>query len=282
MFCSSPSAVFETAWFEKAWREDRFETWFQPIVSTNGTGNSAGPQSVLGHECVVRLIDGRMYGAAEIFEAAGSHDEAAFEAHTRRLAIRAAASQRTASPHSEDGLYFLSFPASTIRNADSCIKTTLDALDGSGMSPGTIVFEVMESCLAGDPGYARRIRDFIGRSGFGFALNDAGTCADSLQMVCDLEPEYITLDSSLVHNVERPVCAATVRKLVELADRFGGAVIAKGVQRTRTMENLWLLGIEYMQGYLFGNPAPRALNPTHGRARVVSISGRPSCQISAG
>jgi EAL domain-containing protein (putative c-di-GMP-specific phosphodiesterase class I) len=273
MFCPSSSAVFETAWFEKAWREDRFETWFQPIVNTNGANNSAGSQSVLGHECVMRLIDGRVYGDAEIFEAARSHDEAAFEAHTRRLAILAAASQRAASPHNEDGLYFISFPASPIRNADSCIKTTLDALDESGMSPGNIVFESMESGLAGDPGYARRMREFIRRHGFGFALNDAGTRADSLQMVCDLEPDYIGLDRSLVHDVERPVCAATVRKLVELADRFGGAAIAKGVERTRTMENLWLLGIEYMQGYLFGSPAPRALNPTSGRATVVSISG---------
>jgi len=51
--------------------------------------------------------------------------------------------------------------------------------------------------------------------------------------------------------------AATIRKLVELADQFGVVVIAEGVERTQTMENLWLLGVECMQGYLFGRPAPQ-------------------------
>jgi EAL domain-containing protein (putative c-di-GMP-specific phosphodiesterase class I) len=90
--------------------------------------------------------------------------------------------------------------------------------------------------------------------GFGFAVDGVGSHADSLRTVCDLQPDYIKLDKSLVRSIERPVHAATIRKVVEIGDGTHARVIAKGVDRTRTMENLWLLGVRYMQGYLFGSP----------------------------
>jgi EAL domain-containing protein (putative c-di-GMP-specific phosphodiesterase class I) len=283
MSCASSCAVPETAWFERAWREDRFETWFEPIVDTAGADDSAAPQRILAHKCLLRLLDARVYGDAEIFDAAESYDRPAFEVHARCLAIRSAAAQEAATQE-RDARYFIGFTPASLRKGDAGMKTTLAVLEECGVSPRNIVFEARKSDLTGGPGYARRVRDFIGRRGFGFALDagsradagkctGAGSCADWLQMVNEVQPEYIVLDQSLVHHVERPVCAATIRKMVEFADRFGAAVIAKDVERTRTMENLWLLGVQYMRGYLFGSPAPRTLRPAVRGTRVVAIGG---------
>ena len=268
MFCSSSSATFDASWFEKAWREDCFETWFQPIVDTNiasGTADQQRAFGVFGHNCLIRLMDGRLYGDAEIFDEARGRDEAGFEAYAQHLAIRSAASQ------GKDGLYFIRFMPD--RGWDSPVKAVLNALDEFGMSPGNVVFQAFESDLLLDVPNARQMRDFIGRHGFGYCLDDAGKCADSLQVVGDLHPDFITLNRGVVQDVEHPRCAATIRTLAELADRCGAVVIANGVARTRTMENLWLLGIEHMQGYLFGSPAPEILIPSVCRERVVSISG---------
>src|SRR5579863_2489561 len=94
----------ETGWFKTAWREDRFETWFQPIVDTNGSSGVAGEQRILAHQCLIRLFDGRLYGDAEILETAELGNELhAFTSYARRLAICSAASQR------KEALYFIGF-----------------------------------------------------------------------------------------------------------------------------------------------------------------------------
>jgi EAL domain-containing protein (putative c-di-GMP-specific phosphodiesterase class I) len=88
-------------------------------------------------------------------------------------------------------------------------------------------------------------------------------------MVCELRPEFIKLDKSLVQNVEKPMYGATVRKLVELADQFSVRVIAEGVENIHTMENLWLLGVQNMQGYLFGRPERNIASGESGLLRLA-------------
>lgn len=254
--------VFETGWFERALRESRFETWFQPIVDTHS-------HELLAHECLIRLNMGRIYNGGEIVEAAIVRNEMhALDSHARQLAIRSAAMQ------SRHGKYFVNFMPSSVYNPEFCMISTLDALTRSSMPAANIVFEVVESDLVRDPAHLRKICDFYRRHGFGFALDDVGTGSNSLQMVCDLKPDYIKLDKSLIQNVEQPMYGATIRKLVELAEQFGVQVIAEGVERLQTVENLWLLGVRYMQGYLFGRPAPQVLR-THEATAVEETHQMP-------
>jgi EAL domain-containing protein (putative c-di-GMP-specific phosphodiesterase class I) len=84
--------------------------------------------------------------------------------------------------------------------------------------------------------------------------------ASSLAVVQDLRPEYIKLDERLIQNIHQPMCASMIGKLVELADQLGLRVIADGVTRQRVVEDLWLLGVQFMQGTLFGGPASLPLS----------------------
>jgi EAL domain-containing protein (putative c-di-GMP-specific phosphodiesterase class I) len=241
--------VHHTGWFASALSSDRFTTWFQPIVDTN-------VHRPLGYECLIRLETDRTYTGSEILAAARLHDEiSAFDSYARCLAIRSAARQ------SPSGHYFVNFLPSAIYNAQSCLRSTMNTLAACNMSPENIVFEAVESDPGSGPEHLRRICDYYRSEGFGFALDNVGTGAHSLQTVSNLRPDYIKLDRHLVRNAEEPVCAATIRRLVELAEQLNIVVIATGVERARTMENLWLLGVEYMQGYLFGRPAPQLFNP---------------------
>jgi EAL domain-containing protein (putative c-di-GMP-specific phosphodiesterase class I) len=253
--------VFETAWFEKALTEDRFVTWFQPIVDTVAN-------TTIAHECLIRLNCGRMFSGGEIVDAAKiRNDIHRFDSYARSLALRCAAQQST------DAVYFVNFMPSSIYNPELCLKTTLQTLDENGMKPSNVVFEVVESELVRDPAHLRRICDFYRNRGFGFALDDVGTGSNSLQMVCELKPDFVKLDKSLVQNVEHPMYAATIRKLVELSDQFGVTVIAEGVERMETQENLWLLGVRCMQGYLFGHPAPQVSRPQEDLINLASAIG---------
>jgi EAL domain-containing protein (putative c-di-GMP-specific phosphodiesterase class I) len=250
MSCPLLESDSATTWFGKALLEDRFETWFQPIVDTKADGEPR----LLGFDCSPRLFDGRLYGDAEILEAARIRNDLTFDAHARRAAILSVASHHTTGP------WFISFAPSSIRTPKFSMKTTLNAVEESGMRPQDIVFEALESDLAVDPDRSIDIREFMRRRGFGFAVDDAGVSADSLRTVSALQPDYIKLDKTLVRSIERPVHGATIQKLVELGDLTGALLIAKGVDRTRTMENLWLLGVRYMQGYLFGSPCSQVID----------------------
>lgn len=250
--------VNSTEWYTEALAGNRFETWFQPIVDTSDN-------SVLGHECLVRLCvpesgGQRTYGAGEIFGAARSRGEtSAFDTYSRQLAVRSAARQ------SRWGRYFVNLMAS--QESEQRMSHTGDLLRNAGMRPGSVVFEAVEWNLVRNPKYLRRLADDCRAHQFSFALDNVGAIsrgamdADALRLVCDLRPDFIKLDMTLAQNIEEPVYGATVRKLVELADRFGGQVIATGVERQRTVENFWLLGVETMQGYFFGSPAPNVVRP---------------------
>jgi len=268
--------VHQTDWFSEALAKNRFEIWFQPIVNTaiaaHGPPDAAPapPDRILAHECLIRLIAGRLYNGGEIVDAARTRNEIhAFDSYARSLSIRSAARQ----PARSRGKFFVNFMPSSIYNPEFCMKSTMATLAESGLTPRDIVFEVVESDQVRDPSHLRRICDYYRRHGFAFALDDVGTGANSLQMVCDLRPDYIKLDKSLISNIEQPMYAATIRKLVELAAQFGVLVIAEGVEQVQTMENLWLLGVQYMQGYLFGRPAP-LLTDSVPEPASASVGGR--------
>jgi len=250
--------VHHTGWFASALSGDRFTTWFQPIVDTNGRRS-------LAHECLIRLETDRAYTGSEILAAARLRKEIrTFDSYARSLAIRSAARQ------SPSGLYFVNFLPSAIYNPQSCLQSTMKTLADCNMSPANVVFEAVESDPGSGPEHLRRICDYFRGEGFRFALDNVGAGAHSLQTVCDLRPDFIKLDRHLVRDVGQPVYAATIRRLVELAEQLGAVVIATGVEKAQTMENLWLLGVEYMQGYLFGRPAPQLFTPRGAGSRPAA------------
>lgn len=172
-------------------------------------------------------------------------------ARVRELAIRFAARQ------SREGLYFFDLIPSSIDDPEIDMRSTNLAVFDSGMQPGNVVFGVAEADLARDPVRSKSIRDYLRSNGFGFALMSAGIGAGShsFQAVADFEPDYINLDQRLVQYFDQPVCAPAISKLVRMAEKSGAHVIAEGVDRVRMVENLWLLGVQLMEGHLFGEPA---------------------------
>ena len=88
--------------------------------------------------------------------------------------------------------------------------------------------------------------------------------------------QYIKLERRLVHRMSRPRDAAAVQRLVEVAERLGVRVIAKGVDKVSTMEHLWAAGVQCMQGYVFGSPAPAmAETELEHLARAIQPSPQP-------
>ncbi|MCC7498649.1 MAG: EAL domain-containing protein [Bryobacterales bacterium] len=234
----------DTAWFDRALREDRFTFHFQPIVDVTA-------MSIYAHECLVRLFADREYLGAEIVDAAISRGRIhAFDDYCRQKAIREAA--ENVDPGSK---LFINFLPSSIYNPEYCLQATLTAVRGTKFSPESIVFEVVESDRVRNIPSLKTIRDFYRANGFNFALDDVGSGANSLQTIADFQPDYIKLDQSLTSGLENPIRLAAVRKIFELADEFGIKVIAEGVETAAQAAALAGTGIRLMQGWFFGHSA---------------------------
>jgi EAL domain-containing protein (putative c-di-GMP-specific phosphodiesterase class I) len=218
--------------------EPRVETclepiWFQPIVDTF-------EHRFLAYDCVVRDAP---------------YDDA-IEAEVMQSAIRSIAIH-SATEQVRQGLYFVNLIPSSIGDPEIDMRSTAEAIFDSGMEYGNVVFEILESDLARDPVHSRFLRKYLQSNGFGFALSGAGVGAGvcSFQAVSDFAPDYIKLDRRLTRHMSQQACAPAIGKLVQMAEKSGARVIAEGVDRVRMVENLWLLGVQFMQGHLFGDPS---------------------------
>jgi len=193
---------------------------------------------------------------------------------------------------SRPGVFFINMLPGLMADPAEYMRLAMEALAAarqtSELRPQDLVFEAVDSDFAGDSARLRAAHDYVREQGCGFSLDNAGLGLGTgsgmglgiglprgagqggrpedpgsycFETIRDLRPDYVKIDRRLVANVERPVCASTIRKLVEVGDRYGAQVIAVGVERPRTAENLWLLGVQAMQGYLFGRPSRQIVYP---------------------
>lgn len=197
-------------------------TWFQPIVDTF-------EHRILAYECYLRSEG----------DSGETHSEGMEAAQCRALAIHSAARQ------ARQGMYFFNLVPASIQDPELDMRSSIRAIFDSGMKPRNVVFAVRESDLMRDPVHSHFIREYLRSNGLGFALSSAGV--RSIQAVGDFEPDYINLDPS--------ASAPAIGRLVGMAEKSGACVIAEGVDSLRIVENLWLLGVRFMQGHLFGEPA---------------------------
>lgn len=89
------------------------------------------------------------------------------------------------------------------------------------------------------------------------SVDDAGSGFASLRHILVLEPAFIKLDRSWVHDVHcDPARQTLINGLQHFADDTGAWIVAEGVETEPERDTLIELGVEYGQGWLFGRPSP--------------------------
>jgi EAL domain-containing protein (putative c-di-GMP-specific phosphodiesterase class I) len=248
-------------WFDRALIDDAFAFHFQPIVDVRG-------DRVHGHECLVRLPSpDKLYMGGEIVEAAiHRHRLHVFDAYCRQKAIE------TAAPLAATGTkIFINFLPSSIYDPSYCLQSTLTALRRTELRPSDVVFEVVQSELVQRLTHLLTIRDFCRDQGLGFALDNLGTGSDTLALVKQFRPEYIKIDKSVTPSVRTNF--QQIAKLQEIATWWGAKVIAEGVEESEWADELQRAGIDLMQGWLFGRPAPEMVEgPAIFADRALAVS----------
>lgn len=120
-----------------------------------------------------------------------------------------------------------------------------------------IVFEVTESEFVHDRKHLVRITEFYREQGYGIALDDLGSGYSSLNLLHDLNPDYIKLDMELVRNIHQSQFKQiTMQKIIELAYKLNILTIAEGIETEDELRFMQTLPVNYYQGFYFAKPYP--------------------------
>jgi len=127
-----------------------------------------------------------------------------------------------------------------------------------GDYPGLkLVFEVHESAVT-DLGRMAEIRTELDRIGIGLAYDDFGAGQARLHELVDVPPDVLKFDISLVRGIADSNSAKyrMLDTLNRMMREFGIRTLAEGVENADEARACRRIGIDLLQGYHFGRPAP--------------------------
>ena len=163
---------------------------------------------------------------------------------------------RDFGPVSEDRKIFINIHLQTLLDPDFTAGETLRVLEGTGLRPGNVVFEVTERHAIRDfPLFQSTLKHYRDQ-GFKVAVDDVGAGYSGLWSMAEIVPDYIKLDFSLTRDIDtHPIKRGLVKTFLSFAENFDCEVIAKGIERETELTSLIAMGVHHGEGYCLGRPA---------------------------
>ena len=247
---SFPDFVEEvrSTWLVEMLRAQSIYSVFQPIVRMPKNGETP---EIFGYECLMRgEHQGNVVAPDTMLEMArGAGLIFQLDLAARRAAIVGA------GRYGIKKKIFINFSPNSIYDPWHCLRSTVNAVEEVGLSRGQVVFEITESEKMPAVKHLQRIVDFYREEGFQVALDDVGSGYSSLNILAQLQPDFVKLDMGLVRDVDHDKTKAIVaRKLIETVQEMELATIAEGIERVEELNWMRAVGADFAQGYLFARP----------------------------
>jgi EAL domain-containing protein (putative c-di-GMP-specific phosphodiesterase class I) len=213
-------------------------------------------ESVFAYEALVRGPAGE--GAAIVLAQVKDHEIYSFDQACRVAAIRDAVASGIVDTGARLSINFL---PNAVYSPKACIQLTLRTARETGFPAERLIFEFTENETL-DSAHVANIVAAYRQLGFLTAIDDFGAGHAGLGLLADLETDLVKIDMALVQGCDRdPRRRAILESLVRLMRRLQVTLIAEGVETEAELATLRLLGVRYVQGFLFGEPEIGRLAP---------------------
>ena len=141
-----------------------------------------------------------------------------------------------------------------------------------GQDMSKLVFEITERYYLRSTDRVHSIIKFFKGFGVGIALDDLGSGYSSLEVLTNLEPDYIKIDMSLVRDIHRnDRKQKLIKSLLYYSRQIGSHCIAEGVETPEEYDVLARMGCKFIQGFFLAMPAKELVSDADLKKRFKEI-----------
>lgn len=232
---------------DAAIRSRRLALAFQPVVLARD------PRRVAFHEGLIRVLEpnGRIIPAADFI--------GAIEAHELGREIDCAALEfgLTALAKHPDLRLAVNMSARSI-GYPRWLRTLEKGLRAGPTIGERLILEITESSAMTVPELVIPFMDEVHRKGVAFAMDDFGAGNTAIRYFKDFMFDILKIDGQFIRRIDRdPDNLALVKALLGIGRHFEMFTVAESVETPAEAECLQGLGVDCLQGYLFGAPSVR-------------------------
>ena len=225
-------------------RKGDLATLFQPIVDPRN-------RSIFGYEALSRgPSNSWLHSPQNLFEAA-RRSSLRLDLEFRCIELAA----RRFVEHRADGRLFVNVSPDSVYEEPQFAERFLQTIVAAGLAPDRCVMELTEESLLDDYAMLRSTLQQLREGGCEFAIDDLGAGSSGLRTWSELRPDYVKIDRYFISNIDSDSTKyGFVRSIIDLGRTIGCRVIAEGVETPGEYLELMELGVDRVQGYLFGRP----------------------------
>lgn len=223
------------------------KTVFQPIVSLKSG-------DILGYEALSRITcESDIENTEMLFEVAGKYNRLwDLELICRTKALESAY-KFMVPPYNKK--LFMNVNPNTMHDDAFKKGFTREFLRQYKIAPHNVIFEITERNVIDDmDGFKSTVSHYKSQE-YKIAIDDAGAGYSGLNLISDVNPNFIKLDMKLIRNInEDNLKGALVMGMVEFSQASNVRLIAEGIETYEELETIIKLGVQYGQGYFIKQP----------------------------
>lgn len=219
---------------------------YQPVMQ------AADPARTAFHEGLIRVLDetGRIIPAKEFIETIETREEGRM---IDCLAVELGLASLAQAPNLR---LSINMSPRTIGHPDW--ETALErGLLRDPTIGERLIIEITESSAMLMPDLVSDFMSRMQRRGISFALDDFGAGYTSFRHFKEFYFDIVKIDATFVRHVDTDSDnQVLLQALVSIAQQFDMFTVAEGIERPQEAEYTTQIGIDCLQGYLYGVPSP--------------------------